>query len=216
VSTGVPSLITFETQENVAVVTLLPGLSNAPWADVEHAGTGILEQLAGQAIPRCLIDLSPLQYMGSAVVALITRVWKGTTSRGGQCVVACPNDVPLEVISIAGLDRLWTVVTSREDGLNRLGIGAATGAATSRRVLAILAAAGAVVALVAALLLWMYSVPHTPAVALLFASSACGFGGGLASLAIDPARTRWVGLAAVIVSAAAAISGAWLLGGKIP
>jgi anti-anti-sigma factor len=200
----------FEFQGDVAVITLQPSLSHAPWSEVERSGDQILTELAGRREPRCVIDLSPLEYMGSALVALITRIWKNVRSADGICVIACPNDVPREVISIAGLDKVWTVASSRPEALTEVN-GYVRRAFVSRRWTFVLivgflglaaAAAGAALAATGA---------ETPRLAsgLLFGGAACGFVAGLACLMIDRSRRRYLGLGLLLLSVAAALTGLW-------
>jgi hypothetical protein len=85
--------------------------------------------------------------MGSALVALVVRVWKAVQAVGGRVVVVCGDGMPQEVLKLAGLDKVWTITATYEEGLKQLGVEPAR---TSERagfpiltVLALLCAGGA-------------------------------------------------------------------------
>lgn len=188
-----------EEQGDVVLFTLTMALPQAPWADVERAGDQILERLSSRSSPKCLIDLSQLELMGSSVVALITRIWKSVTSRGGQCVLACPNEVPLEVISIAGLQRIWTVVPSRAEALGIL----RPAGRLPMRLLAVISLVAAVVALAGLILKWAnIAIPESLLSVLVPGAAGGGLLMGMFNFLLDAAPRRYLGLTAAIISAA--------------
>ncbi|MFO1093609.1 MAG: hypothetical protein U0992_09890 [Planctomycetaceae bacterium] len=77
--------------------------------------------------------MSRLEYMGSALVALVVRVWKAVQNGGGKVVVVCGGGMPQEVLRLAGLDKVWTIVTTYEDGLRKLGISGPSGGSSFDR-----------------------------------------------------------------------------------
>ena len=109
---------------NRTVVTLLPGLNEVPWADIEKIGGEILQRLQELPTPALLVDLCALNYMGSVQVALVVRMFKAVKQRGGTLVVANSDPMVQQVLNIAGLDKLWTMAGSRDEGLRLLGGGA--------------------------------------------------------------------------------------------
>lgn len=113
----------FFVTEGVATLVLTPQLSEIDWGEVEQVGAEILQQLEQvQPPPHVLIDLSTLDYMGSSQVALIVRVWKSIAVHNRKLVVQVTHPIVLEVLQIAGLHTLWTMVGSRDDALRALGI----------------------------------------------------------------------------------------------
>ncbi|MFG0335199.1 MAG: STAS domain-containing protein, partial [Maioricimonas sp. JB049] len=103
------------------ILTLKQELNDVQWAQIEQVGTEVLQDLQERRSPSCLIDLSPMHYMGSAMVALIVRIWKAVNDQGGRVVVVVGDDMVLKVISLAGLDKVWTITRNRDDGLRQLG-----------------------------------------------------------------------------------------------
>lgn len=106
-----------------AVVALLPELNEVPWADIERVGSEILAKLQPLASPNLLVDLCALNYMGSAQVALVVRMFKTVKEKNGKMVVANRDPMVLEVLTLAGLNKVWTIVDSRERAMSMLGGG---------------------------------------------------------------------------------------------
>lgn len=105
----------FENGRGFTVVAFNPSIADAKWGDIEQVGNDIRERLASVESPVFLVDLTRLQYMGSSVVALIVKLWKAVGERNGGIVVINSSSVIHEVLDIAGLTRLWTIVETREE-----------------------------------------------------------------------------------------------------
>jgi anti-anti-sigma factor len=104
------------------IITLLPELNDKQWSEIDKVGSDLVERLAITKSPRFLVDLTPLSYMGSAMVALIVRLYKSVNTRGGKMVVVNQHELVYEVLKLAGLAKLWTIVESREKGYAALGV----------------------------------------------------------------------------------------------
>ena len=102
-------------------VSLAPGLSEADWTDIEQIGADVVERLQSRERPRVIVDLSPLNHMGSAMVALVVRIWKAARERDGQMVVVNESELVGEVLEISGLASKWTIVSTREAAVEKLG-----------------------------------------------------------------------------------------------
>ncbi|HVW02106.1 MAG TPA: anti-sigma factor antagonist [Planctomycetaceae bacterium] len=104
------------------VLTLNPLINDGQWANVSQVGTEIIERLESSRVPKLLVDLSPLEYMGSAQVALLVRVWKSLKKVNGRMAVHCPHEMVREVLAIAGLKALWEISPTNEGALQSLGV----------------------------------------------------------------------------------------------
>lgn len=120
-STQLPYRLELENRR--AIVALLPELNEVPWADIERVGSEILAKLQPLTSPNLLVDLCALNYMGSAQVALVVRMFKTVKEKNGKMVVANRDPMVLEVLSLAGLNKVWTIVDSRERAMSMLGGG---------------------------------------------------------------------------------------------
>lgn len=116
-----PPTFQFENTDGFSVVTLHPSLNEAQWASIERIGSEILSRLTGTPAPALVIDLSSLSYMGSAMVALVVRLWKAVNEKGGRMAVVNKNEMVLEVLRLAGLANVWTIVPDREAAVDALG-----------------------------------------------------------------------------------------------
>jgi anti-anti-sigma factor len=105
-----------------AVLRLEPGMGNAAWGDIDRVGTELIANVNNRPTRAWLIDLSGLEYMGSALVALVVRLWKAVQAVGGRVVVVCGDGMPQEVLKLAGLDKVWTITATYEEGLKQLGV----------------------------------------------------------------------------------------------
>lgn len=103
-----------ELDRGILAVTLRPELNEIPWTDIERIGAGIVGRVAGRDRPRVIIDLTELSHMGSAMVALVVRVWKAVSEKNGKMIVVNQNDFVGEVLDVSGLADKWTIVGSRD------------------------------------------------------------------------------------------------------
>jgi anti-anti-sigma factor len=121
VSSG-ESYYRFEQSDGCLIITLLPELNDKQWADIEKVGTEIVDRLSTAQSPKFIVDLTPLSYMGSAMVALIVRLYKAVNGRSGQMVVVNQHELVFEVLKLAGLTKLWTIVENRDKAYAALGV----------------------------------------------------------------------------------------------
>ncbi len=112
----------YESTDGCLIATLLPELNDKQWADIEKVGTEIVDRLSNAQSPRFIVDLTPLSYMGSAMVALIVRLYKTVNGRNGQMVVVNQHELVQEVLKLAGLTKLWTIVENRDKAFAALGV----------------------------------------------------------------------------------------------
>ncbi|MFO1019752.1 MAG: STAS domain-containing protein [Planctomycetales bacterium] len=149
----------FETLDTYSILSFYPLINEGQWGNVSEVGTEILNRLETIRSPAVVVDLSPLDYMGSAQVALLVRIWKSLKKMQGKMVVQCPGAMVREVLTIAGLKSLWNIVETREAALKSLNIsersltmstapGAASGLGTLMTLIALVGAVGAAAVLV--------------------------------------------------------------------
>ncbi|MCY2967490.1 MAG: STAS domain-containing protein [Planctomycetota bacterium] len=119
-TTGLP--IDFEAKRGCGRLTLDPEVNNSAWDVVERSGTQVISQLEKEKVTSLIVDLSPLNYLGSAQVALLVRVWKALSARNGKMVVQVNSPVVRDVLKTAGLNRLWEFVDSQAKAYEFLGV----------------------------------------------------------------------------------------------
>lgn len=117
----------FTPEGNTSVLQLLPELNNVQWGEIDAIGTSVLSSMESQSHPHIIVDLSPLNYMGSAMVALIVRVWKAAQAKKGKICVVCPHPGVKEVLKLAALDKVWSIVDNMNDARSNFGLGRNSG-----------------------------------------------------------------------------------------
>jgi anti-anti-sigma factor len=208
-----PATYQFEINHGRAVISLLPALNEVPWADIEKIGSEAVTQLNGLSSPRLVVDLTALSYMGSAQVALVVRLFKAVKERDGKMVVANRHPLVQEVLTLAGLNKLWTIVDSREAALKLLGGSplelagpSGGGLVPGLAGLVVLAVSG--VSLVALITRANWLAPET-ALQIELLSGAVAFGMGLFSLLKG---ARLIGSCVLVGSVAVLLAGVFSLG----
>ena len=204
------------------VVALLPELNDAPWNEIDRIGSSVLNHVSGSPSPKLLVDLSPLSTMGSAQVALVVRFWKGIKERNGKMIVVNSHPVVRDVLNLAGLDKVWSIAPSREDGLQQLGSGGGGDLAMGGDSPGLIAWAGLGCGLVGALLLAIGYVAKQPVVA----GTGCVLGGaaflcGIVSVVQGRIADRVLAAVALVLSMPVVLSGVVLfatgqLASKLP
>ncbi len=142
----------FEAAAGYSVVTLHPVLNDSQWADIERVGNEVCEKYNTGSSKSVMVNLTELNYMGSAMVALIVRLWKSVKEKNGKMVVVNNNEMVYEVLKLAGLHKVWTIVDSREEGFSKLGVsgniaGGSSGSGTGLLIVGVVALVGAIAGL---------------------------------------------------------------------
>jgi anti-anti-sigma factor len=188
------------------IATLLPELNDKQWADIEKVGTELVDRLSNAQSPRFIVDLTPLSYMGSAMVALIVRLYKTANGRGGQMVVVNQHELVHEVLKLAGLTKLWTIVDNRDKAFAALGVkrrsASAEGSAREGGNAVLLAGIIGTVGAILGLGLQFSSqglVPRKVAVFIEFAFAALGMVVGTMILVNQTGTRRNIGIALLVI-----------------
>lgn len=103
------------------VVSFPVEFARAQPAEIRRAGDQVISDLAKEKPPHCVIDLSGMQTLGSALVAVLVRIWKFVSQTEGQMVVVAPSVGQREVLRVTGLNNIWTIAPSLEAGIHALG-----------------------------------------------------------------------------------------------
>lgn len=162
-----------ELDRGVLSVTLRPELNEVPWTDIEKIGSGIVGRVTSRDRPRVIVDLTELHHMGSAMVALVVRIWKAVTEKNGRMIVVNRHELVGEVLEISGLAAKWTIVQSREEALEAFGSsGRAAGSETDSS-----SRSGTVFLILAGILFLLAALGVADAVATGVVASSLGHNG---------------------------------------
>ena len=190
-----------------AVITLSESLNSVQWKAIDDIGGELVERLEALRKPACVVDLSKLNYMGSAMVALVVRMWKSLDARGGRLVVVNRDANVLEVLNLAGLTKVWTMTDSRDEALRLIGAGrgghSSHGTGGDDSSAAIPAVIGLLLVLVACGALGMVLAgvmpeQRGPVVGVLFGAAGLGALLGLFAAARAAGGTQAIGIVAAV------------------
>lgn len=199
-----------ESEYGRSIVSLLPDLNDAAWADIEQVGNALLDHLREQKPPAVIMDMSEIHFLGSAAVALVVRLWKATNEHGGLMVIVNQDPNVLEVLETAGLTRIWTIVESRDAAHRKFqqpAFSIASGAATPW-----IAAAGILALLGAAVGLFLLAQSSTEngqraALAVQLGFAAVGLIAGTIGVLRDRGVRRAIGAVVVVACLLAGLLG---------
>lgn len=194
----------YDTTKGHAVVAFNPPLSDCRWGEIEQIGTELKERLTALDRPVFVLDLTPLEFMGSSIVALIVKLWKTTQEKGGDMVIVNRNSMIGEVLEIAGLTRVWKIVETHDEAHQMLGGDAFSPASISARfflaILGWVTAAGALFFVIAPRKQLLQLDPQTAQI-LAFTCGGIAIIAGLVAIVRDRGVWRLLGVLLVIVAA---------------
>jgi anti-anti-sigma factor len=201
----------FEDFKGYCSVQLNPELMSMNWADVEAATSQVIEKLKSSKNTSVMVDLGPMDYVNSGLIASLVRIWKTMKERNGQFSLVSPNDAVTDVLKTAGLWKLWSVVERREEAVYDLGASkAAIAENRERRLLTLVSVSCAAIAVLAlSLMFWRRETDaavNSQLAALLLAAAALTT--GLIAIFKDSGARRLLAALAVIV-AIAVLSTLW-------
>jgi anti-anti-sigma factor len=102
-----------EFHEGILTVVPLAEASTFQWPEVERASKVIFESIGREQNARVLVDMGRLRYCGSAMLALLLRVWK-SVSPDGVLAFCNVNSEVANVLHQTKLDTLWAMYSTRE------------------------------------------------------------------------------------------------------
>ena len=92
------------------------------WEDLQRCAQEILKELESGKHKVVIVDLAQLNYLGSAQLTLLVRIWKIIKGRDGRMIVELKGPVVREVLKTAGLLNVWEVVDSPAAAYQLLGL----------------------------------------------------------------------------------------------
>jgi anti-anti-sigma factor len=112
----------FERQPAFTRLALRAELNAFHWEDLQRSAQEILAELENGAHRVVIVDLTPLDYLGSAQLTLLVRIWKLLKGRDARMIVELKSPVVREVLKTAGLLNVWEVADSHAAAFEMLGL----------------------------------------------------------------------------------------------
>jgi anti-anti-sigma factor len=109
---------------SVKVITLvLPEMMDS--REFDELNLGLISTLKATPQGRWLIDLSNIAYMGSASLGLMVNVRQAAKQSGGVLMLCCITPGLMKILRTCCLERLFVIVKTRDEALQKLGASAA-------------------------------------------------------------------------------------------
>ena len=113
-------MIEFSRQRDVTIVELGPSYESLDDRILEEIRGALLSEASKADPPPMVLDLSGTNYIGSAFIELLVRVWKRLTERGGTMVLCGLRPFCAEVLRVTGLDHLWRVFPTQDQAVTAI------------------------------------------------------------------------------------------------
>lgn len=104
----------------VMVMTASPALESMDSSLIEQASDIMLEPVREEPLPLVVVDLSQVDYFGSAFLSLLLRCWKLASDKGGVMVLAGVSDHAKELLRLTSLDIVWPMYTNAREAIEAL------------------------------------------------------------------------------------------------
>jgi anti-sigma B factor antagonist len=102
---------------NTVIITPSPSIEQMPWDLTEQAADIVMEPLKSSPSPMAVIDLSEVEFFGSAFLALLLRCHTAVKSRGGELVLSGPSKTARDLLKLTALDTLWAIYETRAEAI---------------------------------------------------------------------------------------------------
>jgi anti-anti-sigma factor len=197
----------FDRQPAYARLALAGELNAFHWDELQRSAQEILTELEKSRDRTLIIDLTKLDYLGSAQLTLLVRIWKVIKGRDGRMIVELKGPVVREVLKTAGLLNVWEVAESRDGAFRLLGLQADGRQKMSAALPLIgLAALVAAIAGIGVAIARPQAAHHTVLLAGELATSAIALGAGLWTAIRGSGARRGLGAGLVVASALVAVA----------
>jgi anti-sigma B factor antagonist len=109
-----------ERHDEVTLIVASPALESFDPTLVDQAAEILLAPIHAQDVPLIVIDLSRVDFFGSAFLSLLLRCWKVATVKGGQMVLAGVSPRSRELLHLTSLDMVWPIYADRREAIEAL------------------------------------------------------------------------------------------------
>lgn len=105
---------------SAVILTPSPNVEKMPWEVIEQAADIVMEPLRSGAAQMAVIDLSEVEFFGSAFLAMLLRCHTAIKSKGGELLIAGPSKAARDLLKLTNLDTLWAIYATREEALKAI------------------------------------------------------------------------------------------------
>ena len=110
----------FRTERLDDILVVIPAGAHIGYRlpQIERETDAILAQIEADGILNVIVDARENEYLSTAVIGAMVRLWEAAMLRGGQFVVCNLADDALTALIVTRLDTKWPLFVSREAALN--------------------------------------------------------------------------------------------------
>lgn len=113
-------IFTREQQGGVLLLSPHSPLGNLYEAEIDKEASELLEMINQARGLAVLIDLGGSDYLGTAMLGAVVRLWKRISQRGGRLAI-CRISAPVhDMLRITKLHTVWPIFDTREAALQTL------------------------------------------------------------------------------------------------
>ncbi|VTU00402.1 Uncharacterized protein OS=Planctomyces maris DSM 8797 GN=PM8797T_26630 PE=4 SV=1: STAS_2 [Gemmataceae bacterium] len=106
---------------DIAVIVPSPQIEHLPETLLQPAAQMVLAPLKENPPNQIIVDLSGVNYFGSAFITFLLRCHLMTKQRGSELVLAGVNKQIRELLRTTALDTLWALYDSAAEAIDELG-----------------------------------------------------------------------------------------------
>lgn len=106
-----------EHDRDILILTAISELGSLHESEIENETEDIVRLLSSSAVKKLVIDLAGREYLGSAMLGAIVRLWKAVATRGGRMAMCRVSERASEIMRISKLRAVWPIQATREEAL---------------------------------------------------------------------------------------------------
>ena len=106
---------------DIAVITPSPDVERMPEVLMEQAAQMVLAPLKEDPPGQIIVDLSEVNYFGSAFITFLLRCHLMVKNRGSELILAGVNKEIRELLRTTALDTLWALYDNADEAIAALG-----------------------------------------------------------------------------------------------
>ncbi len=114
---SMPQIFDARVEGDTLVVLSLGSAGSLAGDEMAYELTGLLEQFEKADLRSAVVDLRNSPYFGTAMLQVMTALWKRVRARGGKMAVCGVSDTGLEILQVTRFDTLWPICSSQEEAI---------------------------------------------------------------------------------------------------
>jgi anti-sigma B factor antagonist len=115
-------VFTRESHGNILVLSSMINLGNLQEAEIVQDVAELLELVnqPGSVPLNLIIDLADGEYLGTALLGAIVRLWKRVAQRGGRLALCHVSANIVQILRVTKLHAIWPIYGTRDEALSAI------------------------------------------------------------------------------------------------